>query len=143
MDDLIGKPPSRVAVASRSGARVDECFGRAENYYIYEAGPDGYRLKETRPGIVPCRSRRHDAAVMDEAVSRLSDCDLVLAGRIGPAAIRQLAEKGVRGLAVDIGIEEALARLGKKRRGGADTGEWGSRNTVETNNFGGKRGGSG
>jgi nitrogen fixation protein NifB len=126
MDDSFGNPPGRVAVASGSGTEVDECFGRAVNYYIYEAGPDGYRLIGTRPGLRPCRFRRHDVMAMDGAVSRLSDCDLVLARRIGPEALRQLSEKGVKGLAVEIGIEKALARLVKRERGGLGMDESGT-----------------
>ncbi|MDR1535702.1 MAG: dinitrogenase iron-molybdenum cofactor biosynthesis protein [Planctomycetota bacterium] len=115
MVEALGKPPGRVAVASRSGVLVDECFGRAAGYRIYEAAPDGYRLAEIRPGPAPCRGQAHDLPSLAAAVESVSDCEMVLAGRIGPEAVRLLAGRGVTGLAVRIGIDDALERLSRRR----------------------------
>jgi predicted Fe-Mo cluster-binding NifX family protein len=111
MADFLRSPPSLVAIASKDGVLIDECFGRAGQYYIYEAGAEGYRFKETRPSPVPCQEQRHDAAMMARTAELLADCDLVLAGRIGPQALRQLEEKGILGLAVHMEIKGALERL--------------------------------
>jgi predicted Fe-Mo cluster-binding NifX family protein len=96
---------------------IDACFGRAQSFLIYAlAGKDGarsYELLETRPGPKPCRDRSHDQDILGRAAGLLSDCGMVLAGRIGPAAAKALADRGVMGLAVPLGIDEALRRLAK------------------------------
>ncbi|MDR2392379.1 MAG: hypothetical protein LBE84_11965 [Planctomycetota bacterium] len=116
MGDAFGIPPARVAVASKTGERIDECFGRAAQYRIYGKRPGGgYRLAETRPGPAPCRDQWHDPENLARAVELLSDCGLVLAGRIGPEAMRRLAERGTAGLAVNgLGVGEALERLSRR-----------------------------
>ncbi|MDR1519464.1 MAG: hypothetical protein LBU23_04885 [Planctomycetota bacterium] len=124
MADSWRDAPALVAVASKTGERIDECFGRAAVYRIYEAMPEGgYRLRETRSGPAPCREQWHDPAVLAAAARLLSDCDLALAGRIGPEAIRQLAALGVVGLAVNnLEIGEALARLTRRAAARVRTG---------------------
>ncbi|MDR1921887.1 MAG: dinitrogenase iron-molybdenum cofactor biosynthesis protein [Candidatus Adiutrix sp.] len=114
MAEKFRKSPRRVAVASKTGVLIDECFGRAENYRIYELADEGYRLAELRPGPAPCRDQSHDPQILGAAVALLADCDMVLAGRIGPEAIRQLSKQGVVGLAAHIGIQDALDHLAKR-----------------------------
>ncbi|MDR1397722.1 MAG: hypothetical protein LBJ14_08325 [Desulfarculales bacterium] len=114
MADFLPSFPARVAVASKDGFSIDECFGRAGQYRIYEACAEGYRLAEIRPGIMPCRQQCRDDAAMTRAADLLADCDLVLAGRIGPQALRQLKKRGVLGLAVNLKIGDALERLRRR-----------------------------
>jgi nitrogen fixation protein NifB len=118
--------PARVAIASRDGGLIDECFGRAGFYLIYEADGSGYRLREQRPGPRPCRGsgpesapgsgQDHDHQALAAAVALLADCDLVLAGRIGPEALRLLDKNGIAGFAVHISIAEALRKLARRAR---------------------------
>ena len=116
MADPDNHRPALVAIASRTGERIDECFGRAASYRIYEADAGGgYRLAEVRPGLSPCEDRRHDLGRLAETAELLSDCGLVLAGRIGPGAMRALAGLGVAALPVgDMEVEEALIRLSRQ-----------------------------
>ncbi|MCC8190194.1 MAG: hypothetical protein LIP77_06080 [Planctomycetes bacterium] len=114
MDETTRTPPRRVAVASAGGRLVDACFGRAASYQIYEWSEDGYRLTATRPGPSPCRNGGHDHDALAAAIDTVADCQVVLAGRIGPEALRLLALRGVRGLSTRIGIQDALDRLAGK-----------------------------
>jgi predicted Fe-Mo cluster-binding NifX family protein len=105
--------PQKVAVATDSGEIIDACFGRVKEFKIYKSTPDGYQLEEVRPGPSPCREQSHDMDILLKTASLLSDCQLVLAGRIGPAAIQALSDIGVTGLAVNLSVEEALKKLAR------------------------------
>ncbi|MDR3135745.1 MAG: hypothetical protein LBU69_06610 [Deltaproteobacteria bacterium] len=110
--------PKRVAVASETGENIDACFGRVESFRVYrlvegESDPS-YELEETRKGPHPCQDKQHNQEILSMTAELLSDCGMVLAGRIGPAAIQALSERGVLGLAASLPIEEALRRLASK-----------------------------
>jgi predicted Fe-Mo cluster-binding NifX family protein len=107
--------PERVAIATDSGEYIDACFGRTENFLIYELklndGEYSNEMIEERLGPKPCRDRTHDQSVLDETAELLSDCGMVLSGRIGPSAVMALSQRGIMGIAVPIKIEDALKRL--------------------------------
>jgi predicted Fe-Mo cluster-binding NifX family protein len=113
-----------VAVASDSGDTIDACFGRTGSFRIYrlaeDAGGCRYEFAETRPGPKPCRDKSHDEELLSRTAELLKDCGMVLAGRIGPGAVRALSDRGIVGLAVPLEIEDALKRLaGRNRSGGS------------------------
>jgi predicted Fe-Mo cluster-binding NifX family protein len=103
--------PERIAIATESGEFVDACFGKVNQYRIYVRTEEGYRLEEIRPGLSLCQDKHHDQDLLQRTAELLSDCQMVLAGRIGPAAIQALSSKGVTGLAVSISLNEALEKL--------------------------------
>ncbi|MDR1577738.1 MAG: hypothetical protein LBT86_05890 [Deltaproteobacteria bacterium] len=110
--------PEKLAVASETGENIDACFGKTGNFRIYALKTDGdalgYELIEIRPGPQPCQEHHHDQAVLEASAELLKDCGLVLAGRIGPAAVKALADRGVMSLATLLPIEDALKKLAKK-----------------------------
>ncbi|MDR0548730.1 MAG: hypothetical protein LBI10_04870 [Deltaproteobacteria bacterium] len=110
--------PERLAVATDSRENIDACFGKTETFLIYQLKTTGqtpaYELVEARKGPRPCQDGSHDQDVLEASAEVLKDCGLVLAGRIGPAAVKVLADRGVMSLAVRLPIEEALSRLAKK-----------------------------
>ncbi|MDR1658353.1 MAG: hypothetical protein LBT47_12535 [Deltaproteobacteria bacterium] len=110
--------PQKLAVATETGENIDACFGRTDNFRIYRLnltdGPPHYELEEIRPGPKPCRDKTHDLEMLDRTAELLSDCGMVLAGRIGPAAVKALSDRGVLGLSAALSIDEALKRLAGK-----------------------------
>jgi predicted Fe-Mo cluster-binding NifX family protein len=110
--------PEKLAIASETGENIDACFGRVEQFRIYRLtgseGNYGYELEEIRPGPHPCQEKTHDLQILDQTAELLSDCEMVLAGRIGPAAIQALSQRGVMGLAASLSVKEALRRLSTK-----------------------------
>jgi predicted Fe-Mo cluster-binding NifX family protein len=110
--------PQRLALATESGKNIDACFGKTAQFLIYELRTEEmgffYDFLETRPGPRPCRDQGHDQAVLEESAELLRDCGLVLAGRIGPAALKVLSDRGIMGLAAPLPINEALKRLAEK-----------------------------
>ncbi|MDR3153947.1 MAG: dinitrogenase iron-molybdenum cofactor biosynthesis protein [Deltaproteobacteria bacterium] len=109
--------PSKVAVASDSGVNIDACFGKVENFRIYRLQEDQegcrYEFEEFRAGPKPCQEKSHDEGVLEASAELLKDCGMVLAGRIGPGAVKALSDRGIMGLAAPLGLEEALKRLAR------------------------------
>ncbi|MDR2405840.1 MAG: hypothetical protein LBE27_05660 [Deltaproteobacteria bacterium] len=109
--------PERVAIATESKKYIDACFGRTESFQIYQLreqnGAYSYEFLESRPGIKPCRDKTHDQGALEETSELLMDCAMVLAGRMGPAAVKALSERGIMGMAVPLELEDALRRLAR------------------------------
>jgi len=81
----------KVAFASTDKVHVDEHFGRAEKFLIWEIGPESAAFS----GVVQVKSEGDDEADRIEArCAGLADCALVYVAEIGgPAAARLVAKK--------------------------------------------------
>ncbi len=81
----------KVAFASTDKVHVDEHFGQAEEFYIWEIGPEVAEFT----GVVQVKAEDGDIDDKIEArTSALADCALVYVGQIGgPAAARLVAKK--------------------------------------------------
>jgi nitrogen fixation protein NifX len=81
----------KVAFASTDKVHVDEHFGRAEAFYIWDIGPEAAAFT----GVVQVKSEGDDEADRIEArCAGLVDCALVYVAQIGgPAAARLVAKK--------------------------------------------------
>ncbi|MDR2459750.1 MAG: hypothetical protein LBE38_03055 [Deltaproteobacteria bacterium] len=109
--------PQKVAIATDSGENIDACFGRTESFLIYSLTQKGesfkYEFSEKRSGPKPCRNKSHDQDLLESTAEILKDCGMVLAGRIGPAAVKALSDRGVMGLSAPLTIEAALNKLAR------------------------------
>ncbi len=104
----------RVAVASTDGKYVNDHFGRARQFLIFEIGPTGYQFVELRPNVPSCNSEEADESGHLKTIKLLTDCRAVLVARIGPGAEQVLAEHGIRALTIPDFIDEALKQLPQK-----------------------------
>jgi nitrogen fixation protein NifX len=111
----------KVAFATTDGINVDEHFGRAGKFSIYDLKPDGYRFLEIRKfadgldmDIVETRGmgQLHDDRIAYK-VDRLADCKIVYLTEIGGPAAAKLARRGVMPVKVKepVSIEESMNRL--------------------------------
>lgn len=111
----------KVAFATTDGVHVDEHFGRAERFTIYEFTPEGYRnlgmrvFSESRDITVEGTKGQgmpHDTTV-NEKVERLSDCGIVYLTSIGGPSAARLANRGIMPVKVPegISIEELAQKL--------------------------------
>ncbi len=83
----------KVAFASTDKVHVDEHFGQAEEFYIWEIGPEG-RIQRRGSGPVRGRWPGHSDDKIEARGAALADCALVYVGEIGgPAAARLVAKK--------------------------------------------------
>lgn len=106
------EPVRKFAVASKSGMLVDQHFGKANEFYIYESDGEKVIFLERRlvknycTGAEECTEDKEGA--MESILSAVSDCNGVLALRIGDAPSRRLASQGIKVYATYDKIEEAV-----------------------------------
>jgi len=111
----------KVAFATTDGINVDEHFGRAGMFAIYELTEDGYRFVEIRQFSEGRDSEIEKTKGMGEIhedrvqrkVDRLSDCKIIYLAEIGGPSAARLARKGIMPLKVKevVTIEESLKKL--------------------------------
>lgn len=106
----------RVGVASSDGKFINQHFGRARQFLIFDvtAGDtptaDFIALRENAP---PCSYGKHDGNMLEKTVELLADCQLVLVTKVGPGARAALAAKGITALEITLFIDEALEKVGR------------------------------
>jgi nitrogen fixation protein NifX len=100
----------KVAFASTRGTTVDEHFGRAGAFAIYDITPEGAEFLELRrvadsdldTEVVVTRGMGdlHDAAIAAK-IEKLSDCKIVYFNEIGGPSAAKLVRRGVMPLKTD------------------------------------------
>jgi nitrogen fixation protein NifX len=111
----------KIAFATTDGKTVDEHFGRAGMFAIYEMTESGHHFVETRKfadgmdkSVVDTRDKGplHDDAVQSK-VDRLADCKLVYLTEIGGPTAAKLVKRGMMPMKVKepVDIESALTQL--------------------------------
>ncbi|MDR1871350.1 MAG: radical SAM protein [Deltaproteobacteria bacterium] len=111
----------RVAVVSKSGVVVDQHFGQAERFFIYESDGQSLKLLENRRVALGqgggcggfCGAKDPLTAVKPEGfiarlVAAATDCHAVVATRVGQSPKDKLAAKGVLALASYDSVERAV-----------------------------------
>ncbi len=107
----------RVAVASKTGEDVDQHFGRASQFYIYEIEEEERMdLLEVRRVAPACGGGTHDDEHLKTNVLKLTDCRCLIASRIGPGALRALTQYGIEGYELPGRIDEAMDRMVRYRK---------------------------
>ncbi|HEX2955104.1 MAG TPA: NifB/NifX family molybdenum-iron cluster-binding protein [Bacillota bacterium] len=101
----------RVAVASSDGKFVNDHFGRAHQFLIFEYIGGTYRFVEMRSNIPSCQWEKNEEDAHAQTIRNLKDCQAVLVSRIGPGALHTLASNGIRSYEIADYIEEALKRI--------------------------------
>jgi predicted Fe-Mo cluster-binding NifX family protein len=101
----------RVAVASSDGKVINQHFGRAGQFLVFdleEKGPEFYELRKTVP---LCGSEANHDNLLQHTVQSLSDCRVILVSRVGPGAEEALTQAGIQVLAIPGLIEPVLRKL--------------------------------
>lgn len=107
---------AKVAVATSDGITINEHFGQAREFRLYEVESDGtYRELEVRAinHAAQDPARAHTA---DITVEQLADVDVVLVSQIGPSAAASLSARGIKSFTVRGGIDRALTAYGKRHK---------------------------
>ncbi len=111
----------KVAFATTDGINVDEHFGRAGMFAVYELTPEKYLFVELRKfadgldnAIVETRGQGglHDDRVQAK-VEKLADCKIIYLTEIGGPSAARLIKKGIMPVKVKeaVTIEESMNRL--------------------------------
>jgi predicted Fe-Mo cluster-binding NifX family protein len=110
----------RVAVASSDGRLIDQHFGWATQFYVYDVGRDESTAIELRlrphsscgGECDPRTEQPHLPDALEATHALLSDCTVVLVSRIGPGPAAFLATRGMRAFELGLPVEQALQRIG-------------------------------
>jgi nitrogen fixation protein NifB len=86
---------ARVAVATKGGGLVDQHFGHAREFLVYDVSREGARLAARRSTALYCTGAEGDDDALDVALRALGDCDAVLVAKIGHCPQGQLAAAGI------------------------------------------------
>jgi nitrogen fixation protein NifB len=107
-----GGPKTRVAVATRGGDKVNQHFGHATEFLIYDTDGADVQLLGVRKIQAYCHGKADcngdKAATLQEIISILSDCRILLCSGIGDAPRASLNKIGVLPLVRKGGIQEAI-----------------------------------
>lgn len=107
---------TKVAIATTDGINIDEHFGRAKEFLIYEVDEQGtYKLLEHRENNPQCSSEHKDHTT-DTTSVLFADVNVVLASRIGPGPTRALQGQGVVAFSLTGSIDKALKAYAKRRK---------------------------
>jgi nitrogen fixation protein NifB len=104
----------RVAVTSADGVLINQHFGHARHFLIYDLERDGTGVLAEKREVKPwCESDKHrdDEPGAPEIARDITDCMAVLTARIGPPARKKLELSGVSVFEEHSAIDEALKKL--------------------------------
>jgi len=111
----------KIAFATTDGINVDEHFGRAGTFAVYDLTPDRYSFVEMRKfadgvdgAIVETKGQGqiHEDLVRAK-VDKLADCKIIYVTEIGGPSAARLVGKGVMPVKVKevVSIEESIKKL--------------------------------
>jgi nitrogen fixation protein NifB len=86
---------ARIAVATQSGGLVDQHFGHAREFLVYDVRREGARLTGRRTTEAYCVGGEGVDDALDVALRALADCDAVLVAKVGRCPRGQLAAAGI------------------------------------------------
>ena len=100
----------KVAVVSSDGKVINQRFGKASRFLIFEVDRGKIQFIEIRETKPLCGSTDYGHA--DDALSRtislIADCEAVLCARIGSGAEEELRKNGIKPLEAPHFIDDAL-----------------------------------
>lgn len=101
----------RIAVASTDGKTINEHFGKASSFLIYETGKEGYTFIEKR-SVTPlnCESE-HTEESLASNIEALKDCKAVVTVKIGGPVKRAFEINGISIFEKSDTIDNALTKL--------------------------------
>jgi len=108
----------KVAVASSDGKFVNQHFGMAQQFLIFEIDDEGeYKFVELRENVPACDVEGHTEDAMIRSVKLISDCKTLIASQIGPAAIDVLIKNNIEPYIAPTFIDDALKQLALMEKG--------------------------
>jgi predicted Fe-Mo cluster-binding NifX family protein len=97
----------KIAFASTDGIIIDQHFGMADMFYIYEIKDKIFSLIERRR-FARSSQRCHNDENFEKAYQTLKDCDAVFSAKIGQSAANYLIKKNIRVFEINAKIEDVL-----------------------------------
>ncbi|MBI3599714.1 MAG: dinitrogenase iron-molybdenum cofactor biosynthesis protein [Nitrospinae bacterium] len=101
----------RVAAASKDGRLIDQHFGHAERFLIFDADESGVNLVEERRVEKYCSGdpeHLYDPERTKNIFDALKDCSILLVSRIGTRPEKELEKCGIKVFMIYDRIEEGI-----------------------------------
>lgn len=89
-------PKILVAVATKGGGLVNQHFGHAKEFQIYEVGGDEVRFVSHRKIDQYCQGGYSEEASFEHIMKAIADCKAVLVSKIGNCPQEKLQEAGIK-----------------------------------------------
>lgn len=105
----------RIAIASSDGESVDQHFGQAGNFLIYEISDGQVKFIEDREVTANPGEEFHSDANFERITILLKDCKAVFVRKIGERAIRYLLVNGIKSFPVDFSLNFIFTTLLKRQ----------------------------
>jgi predicted Fe-Mo cluster-binding NifX family protein len=102
----------RVAVVSSDGKVINQHFGKASRFLIFDI-EDKIKLLEERKNIPVCGTADdgHTDNAINRTISLIKDCDIVLCAKIGGRAEEKLKKYGIKSIETPYFICDALKEM--------------------------------
>ncbi len=88
--------PTRVAVATTNRAFIDEHFGEADEFAVYDVGAGGPQFLETRVVEHYSRGEHVIEDKREVALRALAGCEALFAARVGDGPSKKLLDVGIQ-----------------------------------------------
>ena len=93
---IADSPKVLVAVATKGGGLVNQHFGHAKEFMIYEVDATTAQFIGHRKVADYCQGGYGEEAALDGIISTVADCKAVLAAKIGPCPQKELKKAGLQ-----------------------------------------------
>jgi nitrogen fixation protein NifB len=107
--------PVLMAVATKGGGTINQHFGHATEFLVYEASPNGVRFIGPRRADQYCVGAdtcNEDESTLDRVIQALKGCEVMLSARIGLTPFEALEEAGIQPVS-DYAMEPIEASVAK------------------------------
>ncbi|MDD3985381.1 MAG: NifB/NifX family molybdenum-iron cluster-binding protein [Methanobacterium sp.] len=105
----------RAAVASNDGKVINQHFGHAKQFLIFDIDKNGNnKFIEIRKNIPLCSGGNHTLDGFKNTLDILKNIHIVLVSQIGHGASQNLLSNGIQPFIMPIFIDEALEKIGNK-----------------------------
>jgi len=98
MSEPSATTPRLVAVATKNGSQIDEHFGHADRFSIYEVSAEGVKFLEKREVEHYCQGGYGDEDKREVILRTLAGCAACFVARIGDGPKERLASVGIEGV---------------------------------------------
>jgi nitrogen fixation protein NifB len=90
-----GEAPVLVAVATKGGGRINQHFGHAKEFQVYEVSSAGVKFSGTRRTDQYCQGGFGEEATLDHVVEALAGIGAILCAKIGDCPKESLSAAGI------------------------------------------------
>lgn len=100
-----------MALATSDGLEVDVHFGQASRFDVYRIQNSSFTFLESRVVKPLCQHPGHNNARLEQAITVLSDCAVVVCAQIGPAAQNMVEGAGISCYELAAPLQQAIGQV--------------------------------